>query len=126
MIASTLAGNSSSIARPLSDYLSRNPRCLRARAATLASPYTYAVRVAQLQVQAVADGFDPFAGIMHHTRPGFPAYAYDLIEPERPRIDAIILAFARSRPFSGADFILRKDGVCRLSPQLARMVAQTV
>jgi CRISPR-associated protein Cas1 len=85
--------------------------------------YAYAVRVAQLQVEAVADGFDPFAGIMHHSRPDFPAYIYDLIEPERPKVDAAILAFAQSRKFSGADFILRKDGVCRLSPQLARAVA---
>lgn len=88
--------------------------------------YAYAVRVAQLQVQAVADGCDPFAGIMHHSRPDFPAYAYDLIEPERPKIDAVILAFAQSRTFSGADFILRKDGVCRLSPQLARAVAGAI
>lgn len=88
--------------------------------------YAYAVRVAQLQVQAVAEGFDPFAGIMHHSRPDFPAYAYDLIEPERPKVDAAILAFTHDRKFSSADFILRKDGVCRLSPQLARMVAQTV
>lgn len=85
--------------------------------------YAYAVRVAQLQVQAVAQGFDPFAGIMHHSRPDFPAYVYDLIEPERPKVDATILAFAQSRKFSGADFILRKDGVCRLSPQLARVVS---
>lgn len=88
--------------------------------------YAYAVRVAQLQVQAVADGFDPFAGIMHHSRADFPAYAYDLIEPERPKVDAAVLAFAQSRKFSGADFILRKDGVCRLSPQLARAVAALV
>jgi len=88
--------------------------------------YAYAVRIAQLQVQAVAEGFDPFAGIMHHSRPDFPAYAYDLIEPERPKVDAAILAFAQSRRFSGADFILRKDGVCRLSPQLARMLVMIV
>lgn len=88
--------------------------------------YAYAVRVAQLQVQAVADGFDPFSGIMHHTRQDFPAYAYDLIEPERPKVDAVVLALAQSRKFSGADFILRKDGVCRLSPQLARAVSLAV
>jgi len=88
--------------------------------------YAYAVRVAQLQVEAVADGFDPFAGIMHHSRPDFPAYAYDLIEPERPKVDAAILGFAQGRKFSGADFVLRKDGVCRLSPQLARAVAALV
>ncbi len=88
--------------------------------------YAYAVRVAQLQVEVVADGFDPFSGIMHHSRPDFPAYAYDLIEPERPKVDAAILGFAQDRKFSGADFVPRKDGVCRLSPQLARAVAAAV
>jgi CRISPR-associated endonuclease Cas1 len=88
--------------------------------------YAYAVRVAQLQVQAVADGFDPLAGIMHHSRDGFPAYAYDLIEPERPKVDATVLEFVAKRSFAAADFIIRKDGVCRLSPQLARAVAEVV
>jgi len=88
--------------------------------------YAYAVKAARLQIQAVADGFDPNAGIMHHSRPDFPAYVYDLIEPERPKVDAAILSFAKSRKFSGADFVLRKDGVCRLSPQLARMVATVI
>ena len=85
--------------------------------------YAYAVRAAQIQIQVVADGFDPNAGIMHHYRDDFPAYVYDLIEPERPKVDSAILTFARSRSFSGADFIIRKDGACRLSPQLARTVA---
>ena len=85
--------------------------------------YAYAVKAAQLQIQAVADGFDPYAGIMHHSRHDFPAYVYDLIEPERPKVDGAVIDFAQSRKFSGADFALRSDGVCRLSPQLARMVA---
>ena len=88
--------------------------------------YAYAVKAAQLQIRAVADGFDPNAGIMHHYRDDFPSYVYDLIEPERPKVDAVILSFARGRTFSGADFILRKDGACRLSPQLARAVASSI
>lgn len=85
--------------------------------------YAYAVRASQLQIQAVAHGFDPCTGIMHHDNRGYPAYVYDLIEPERPKVDALIIAFAQRQKFSGADFVLRKDGVCRLSPQLARAVA---
>lgn len=88
--------------------------------------YAYAVKAAQLQIQAVAEGFDPYSGIMHHSRPDFPAYVYDLIEPERPKVDAAVIAFAQNRKFSGADFILRTDGVCRLAPQLARMVATLI
>ncbi|MFZ1743515.1 MAG: CRISPR-associated endonuclease Cas1, partial [Pontixanthobacter sp.] len=80
----------------------------------------------QLQIEAVANGYDPYSGIMHHSRPDFPAYAYDLIEPERPKVDAAILAFAQSNVFCGADFILRDDGVCRLCPQLAKKVARLI
>lgn len=88
--------------------------------------YAYAVKAAQLEIEAVIDGCDPYAGIMHHPRRGFAAYAYDLIEPERPNVDAAVLEFAQSRTFTGADFILRNDGVCRLSPQLARAIATLI
>jgi hypothetical protein len=47
-------------------------------------------------------------------------------EPERPKVDAKILDFVQTNTFTGADFILRKDGACRLSPQLARVVATIV
>jgi hypothetical protein len=46
-----------------------------------------------------------------------------LIEPERPRVDAAVLELIQGRTFAADDFVIRKDGVCRLSPQLARMVA---
>jgi CRISPR-associated endonuclease Cas1 len=85
--------------------------------------YAYAVKATQLQVQAVAEGFDAYSGIMHHSRPDFPAYVYDLIEPERPKVDSLVIGFVQSRKFSGADFVVRKDCACRLSPQLAPMVA---
>lgn len=85
--------------------------------------YAYAVKVAQIQIQAVADGYDPYSGIMHHCRDDFPAYAYDLVEPERPLVDAKILGFVQGQKFTGADFVVRDDGACRLTPQLARAVA---
>jgi CRISPR-associated endonuclease Cas1 len=88
--------------------------------------YAYAVKVAQLQIQAAADGYDPTIGIMHHGRRGLPAYAFDLVEPERPKVDALILAFIQSQTFAPADFLIRADGACRLSPQLARAVAGLV
>ena len=88
--------------------------------------YAYAVKAAQLQVQALADGYDPAFGIMHNPDRSYNAFAYDLIEPERPKVDAAILAFVASHSLAAADFIIRKDGVCRLSPQLARAVARTI
>lgn len=88
--------------------------------------YAYTVKLAQMQIQAVAQGYDPTIGILHHGRRGKPSYILDIIEPVRPKVDAMILAFVQSRSFAAADFILRPDGVCRLSPQLARTVAAII
>ena len=88
--------------------------------------YAYAVKLAQMQIQAIADGYDPTIGIMHNGKRGNPALILDLIESQRPVVDAVILKLVRDRRFSAADFILRTDGVCRLSPQLARMIATQV
>jgi CRISPR-associated protein Cas1 len=88
--------------------------------------YTYGVLQSQLQIQAVTDGFDPTLGIMHQGRRGAPALVFDLMEPNRPKVDAVVLGFALSATFSGADFVIRSDGVVRLAPQLARRVCQLV
>ena len=88
--------------------------------------YAYAVKSAQLQVQAVAEGYDPTIGIMHNGRREKSAYILDVIEPERPKVDATILKLIAGHTFSGADFIIREDGGCRLSPQLSRHVATLV
>jgi CRISPR-associated endonuclease Cas1 len=88
--------------------------------------YAYAVKLAQLQIQAIADGYDPTLGIMHNSNRGSPAWVLDMIELERAAVDAVILQFVCDQRFAAADFIVRKDGVCRLSPQLARAVASLI
>ncbi len=85
--------------------------------------YGYAVRTTKLQIEAIGMGYDPTLGIMHHGRREKSAYIFDLLEPEHPKVDAAILSFMKDRPFSGADFIIGTDGTCKLSPQLARVVA---
>jgi CRISPR-associated protein Cas1 len=88
--------------------------------------YAYTVRQTQLQIDAVAHGYDPTIGIMHNRHQGSPAYILDLIEPERPKVDATVLALIDRHTFAADDFVIRRDGVCRLSPQLARTVAGLV
>lgn len=85
--------------------------------------YGYAVMHSKLQIKAIAEGYSPILGIMHRQKRTSASYILDMLEPERPHVDAAILDFVQSRTFSGADFILRKDGACRLSPQLARVIA---
>lgn len=92
--------------------------------------YAYAVLFAEKHIQAVADGYDPSIGIIHdrqarnRRRPS--AFVLDLMEPMRPVVDAAILRLVSKTAFSGADFVLRKDGVCRLNPQLAKVVVRNV
>jgi hypothetical protein len=42
------------------------------------------------------------------------------MEPERPRVDRAVLAFLKSEALHPADFTIRKDGVIRPAPKLAR------
>ena len=88
--------------------------------------YAYAVKLAHMQIQAIADGYDPTIGIMHNGKRGSPALILDLIEPERPRVDARILDLIKTSKFASADFVIRANGACRLSPQLARKVASLI
>jgi CRISPR-associated endonuclease Cas1 len=88
--------------------------------------YVYSVLIARLQIRLVADGYDPTLGIMHQKkqlRGISPAFALDHMEPMRPVVDRAVLQLIDSVTFTGADFSIQNDGVCRLNPQLARRLA---
>ena len=61
---------------------------------------------------------------MHNSKRGSPAWALDMIELERASVDARVLHLVADQTFAAEDFILKKNGGCRLSPQLARLIAQ--
>lgn len=84
--------------------------------------YAYAVLESQIRIKAISEGYDPTMGIMHHGRDKSSKFVFDLMEPERPKIDRKILDLVKSTTFEPADFILRSDGVCRLDPQMARAI----
>jgi CRISPR-associated endonuclease Cas1 len=88
--------------------------------------YAYTVLQGELQIKAVADGFDPTIGIMHKGRREAPAFVFDLMEPERPNVDRVVLDFVQSTTFHPADFVVTAAGVCRLNPEMARSVADTI
>ena len=69
---------------------------------------------------------DPSIGLLHETLPGRSAFILDIIEPVRPVIDAKILYTLKHHTLDPSDFLIRKDGICRLSPQFARKVAMVV
>lgn len=53
------------------------------------------------------------------------SFELDLMEPMRPVIDRGVLQLISEETFTGADFVLQSDGVCRLNPELARRVVQS-
>jgi CRISP-associated protein Cas1 len=76
-----------------------------------------------VQIELITNGYDPMMGIMHSDRDDAPAFALDMMEPDRPRVDQAVLAFLKSAKLHPADFVVRDDGVVRLNPELARKVA---
>lgn len=89
--------------------------------------YGYAMLEADLRIKCITQGFDPRIGIAHRPDKGSPdPFLFDVMEPFRPVVDRAVLEFALSETFSPKDFVLRSDGVCRLSPQLARALAGRV
>jgi CRISP-associated protein Cas1 len=88
--------------------------------------YAYAALESEIRIKAISEGFDPTIGIMHEGSDGSSKFIFDLMEPERPRIDRAVLDFVKTTVFDPADFVIRSDGVCRLNPEMARMVVARV
>ncbi len=82
--------------------------------------YAYAVLEGQVRLDVLAHGYDPRGGFLHSGYRESDALVLDLMEPLRPKMDATVLGFAQATIFSGADVVLRSDGVVRLGPQLSR------
>ena len=90
--------------------------------------YAYGVLMARTQVQLIAEGYDPTIGLLHgreSERGKYPAFALDRMEPMRPVVDRAVLMLTSSTTFTGGDFSIQPDGVCRLNPEFARRVAQS-
>ena len=84
--------------------------------------YAYAVLESEIRIKAISEGYDPTIGIMHEGSDGSSKFIFDLMEPERPKVDRAVLDFVKGHVFDPADFVIRTDGVCRLNPEMARMV----
>jgi CRISP-associated protein Cas1 len=88
--------------------------------------YAYAALESEIRIKAISEGYDPTIGIMHEGSDGSSKFIFDLMEPERPKVDRAVLDFVRGHVFDPADFVIRTDGVCPLNPEMARMVVAKV
>ena len=88
--------------------------------------YAYAALESEIRIRAISEGHDPTIGIMHEGDGGSSKFIFDLMEPERPNVDRAVLDFVKGHVFDPADFVIRADGVCRLNPEMARVVVAKV
>jgi CRISPR associated protein Cas1 len=88
--------------------------------------YAYAALESEIRIKAISEGYDPTIGVVHEGSDGSSKFIFDLMEPERPRVDRAVLDFVKGHVFDPADFVIRSDGVCRLNPEMARMVVAKV
>jgi CRISPR-associated protein Cas1 len=88
--------------------------------------YAYAVLESHVRTEIIMQGYDPTIGYLHTHQKDRAALVFDLMEPLRPVVDRAVLVFVKSQTFQRADFTLRKDGVCRLNPEMARHLAEIV
>jgi CRISPR-associated endonuclease Cas1 len=88
--------------------------------------YGYAVTLGNCTRALVGLGLDPSFGFLHHgDAPGRLSLSYDLIELLRPRVDACVFRFLKSRPFDRKEFVETGSQVL-LGPGVAREVALRV
>jgi CRISPR-associated protein Cas1 len=88
--------------------------------------YAYAALESEIRIKAISEGYDPTIGIMHEGSDGSSKYIFDLMEPERPNVDRAVWNFVKSHVFDPADFVIRTDGVCRLNPEMTRMIVAKI
>lgn len=85
--------------------------------------YLYAILEGEATIAARVVGLDPGLGVLHADQPNRDSLAADLMEPVRPLVDRYVLRLLAERPFAAADFYETRQGVCRVTPPLARELA---
>ncbi len=85
--------------------------------------YAYMVAAAQIERALTAWGFDTAIGFLHLLKEYRASLVYDALELQRGPIDARILSFTANRTFRRKEFTLSNNGVVRLAPEIARIVA---
>ncbi len=87
--------------------------------------YLYAVLEGEASIAARIVGLDPGMGVLHADQPNRDSLATDLMEPVRPLVDRYVLELLARRTFAADDFYETRQGVCRITPPLARELVRT-
>jgi hypothetical protein len=87
---------------------------------------TYALLEAEATLAARIVGLDPGLGVLHADQLNRDSLAADLMEPARPLVDRYLLRLVGARAFAAADFYETRQGVCRVTPPLAKELVATL
>jgi hypothetical protein len=99
--------------------ITRQPR-LATNPANALLNYLYSILETEAIIAARTMGLDPGLGVFHVDSAYRESLASDLMEPVRGEIDAYLLELLVKRSFGARDFHETQQGVCRLTPALAK------
>lgn len=86
--------------------------------------YCYAILETEGTIACLAVGLDPGMGVLHADQRNRASLALDVIEPIRPKVDALVLELLGTRVFSSKDFFETREGNCRLMPGVAKALGE--
>jgi CRISP-associated protein Cas1 len=86
--------------------------------------YAYSVAAAQITRALQASGFDSAAGFLHADAEVRHSLTYDVMELLRADVDNAILPWVASHTWKRPHFPVTPEGIVRLQPTLAAVVAQ--
>lgn len=104
--------------------LSGSPR-LAANPANAILNYLYALLEAEARLAATALGLDPGIGVLHLDSSRRDSLAFDLMEPIRPQVDALVFDLITRQTLKREWFFEQRDGNCRLMAACTAMLAET-
>jgi len=110
---------------PRASAITGHPRTATTAAHAL---WNYLYRLAEFEatLACLGAGLDPGVGIVHTDQPSRDSMALDLMEAVRPAVDAFVVRMLADRVFRKRDFVELPNGAARLTPALARMLAETL
>ena len=87
--------------------------------------YLYAVLESETRLTVVALGLDPGFGLIHVDSANRDSLVYDLMEPIRPKVDAMLADWLLTKPLKREWFFEQRDGICRLMPALVSQLSES-
>jgi CRISPR-associated protein Cas1 len=104
--------------------LTNSPR-LAVNPASAILNYLYAILESESRLALAALGLDPGLGVLHNDLRGRDSLAVDVMEPVRPKVDALLLSLLTSEQLRREWFFEQRNGNCRLMASFASTLSET-